>query len=501
MEQRSLTDATDAPLACVCEAPGFCPRHARDVTRTGIKVCLSRNARSIAAYFAPAPEPRLPPLAARAGNIMRAGREALAHLVRTGRALRSTEDREACLRVCREGEGLPASQVFAGHCDHYRPRDGTCGGEGGCGCKVAIKAKGEAWTCPLGRWPEPGGPPATPAPIAGGAADEGGTAVHPTIAKMVAPGQKRPGIWRGGIIQIHVTRACDLACFGCTQGSQLGGKPVVMTPEQFEAAVASLEGYWGVTGVFGGNPALSPHFEEYCRILKAHVPYERRGLWCNNLRGKGAVARTTFNPAHSNINVHLDAAAYQEFARDWPEALESRREHTTNGLVRDAVHSTPWVAMRDVVPDEQERWRLIGGCDINRHWSAMIGVFRGELRGWFCEVAGAQSMLHQDNPDWCGTGEPMPDTGVPVVPGWWRRPMADFAAQVETHCHACGIPLRRPGQLAVGGEAEEFSETHRFIARPKAKGRPVAFVGLDALTMTERPATEYLPNVTPGYRP
>lgn len=325
---------------------------------------------------------------------------------------------------------------------------------------------------------------------------EEGPAMMAIPATMVPPSRKRKGIWRNGILQIMVTRACDLACHHCTQGSNLAGRPVVMTPEQFEQAVASLEGYFGVIGVFGGNPCLSPHFEDYCRILRARVPFEQRGLWCNHPRGKGALARITFNPKHSNLNCHMNGEAYAEFARDWPESVPYLK-----GMDQDSIHGPPFVAMKDVIDDEAERWRLIGDCDVNKHWSALIGVVPGKgLRAFFCEIAYAQAALHADNPDWDGTGQPMPDTGLPVTPGWWRKPMADFSSQVLTHCHNCGIPLRRPGQLAIGGEREEFSETHRHIARPKVRGRVVEFVGIESLMRSERPATEYLPNVTPGYR-
>jgi hypothetical protein len=79
--------------------------------------------------------------------------------------------------------------------------------------------------------------------------------------------------------------------------------------------------------------------------------------------------------------------------------------------------------------------------------------------------------------------------------------MADFADQVRLHCHACGIPLRRPGQLAIGGDHEEFSETHRAIARPKVKSRPVEFVeSIGMIGRPDRPSTEYLEGTTPGYR-
>ena len=150
------------------------------------------------------------------------------------------------------------------------------------------------------------------------------------LAKMVAPGQTRPGIWRGGVLQIHITRACDLACHGCTQGSNLGGKPVMMSVEEFEVACSSLKGYFGVTGLFGGNPNFHPKFPEMCAILRRHFPQEQCGLWSNNLNGHGAICRTTFNPAHSNLNVHLSKAAHAEIVRDWPEA-----KRIVKGLTED----------------------------------------------------------------------------------------------------------------------------------------------------------------------
>lgn len=322
-----------------------------------------------------------------------------------------------------------------------------------------------------------------------------GAGVNLHLAKMVPPSRRRPGIWRGGVLQVHVTRACDMACVHCTQGSNLAGRPAMMTPEQFDRALISIGGYFGVVGMFGGNPAMHPRFGDLCAIMRARVPYLQRGLWCNNLRGKGTIARETFNPTVSNINVHLDPAAAAEFRRDWPEVAPFIK-----GETEDSLHGSPWVSMTDLGVPEDERWRLISECDINRHWSAMICVVRGELRAFFCEIAGAQAMLHQDNPDWRGTGEPMPDTGLPLTPGWWRLPMDSFARQVETHCHSCGVPMRRPGKLAVGGDADEFSETHRYIARPKVREQPMQLVTIQGVPdRRERPATEYLIGVTPGY--
>lgn len=296
---------------------------------------------------------------------------------------------------------------------------------------------------------------------------------------MKSPRDRRPGIWRNGVLQIWVTRACDQACFGCTQGSNLGGKMGMITVEQCETALKSLNGYFGVIGMFGGNPAGHPHFDKLCELFRAHVPFEQRGLWCNNLMGKGKHARITFNPKYSNLNVHLNKEAADEMRRDWPECAPYVKGEDT-----DSRHSPPYVAMKDVISDEAERWKLIGNCDVNQFWSAMICVFRGELRGYFCEIAAAQAMLHQNNPDY-------PDLGLPVTPGWWNQPMSAFDAQVRKHCHECGIPLRGYGELAIGGQVEQVSQTHADIYKPKRKDREVQIV-----TTREELGKQPLPKAT-----
>jgi len=361
------------------------------------------------------------------------------------------------------------------------------------------------------------------------------------LAKMIAPGTRRP--WKawggGGVMQIMVTRACDRDCYGCTQGSNLGGKPVVMTPEQFDLACQSLKGYPYLVGVFGGNPCVHPQFEELCRILRSYFPQEKCGLWSNNLRGHGAVCRRTFRPDMSNLNVHMDRAAFDEMWRDWPEA-----RRFIKGLDRDSRHSPPFVAMRDVVrkqcpgalkdaiaglhhpisctlcngqhtvPDDSRIWEMISNCDINREWSALIGVVPGRgLRGYFCEIAYAQAALHADDPLWPDTGIPIPfeawqgegnahgawsttSFAGAVKRSWWQLPMTHFAEQVRLHCHACGIPLRREGELACNPAGkEEVSETHAGIYKPKDRNRKIELVTVGAEKVrTLGKVTEYLAN-------
>src|SRR5690606_5874383 len=125
------------------------------------------------------------------------------------------------------------------------------------------------------------------------------------ISRMKSPMDQKQ-TYRNGIMQIWVTRACDKSCYGCTQGSNLRGPYTRMSPSQFEEACISLKDYWGVVGMFGGNPCVHPQFAELCEVFKKHIPYEQRGLWSNNLNGHGKLCAETFNPRHSNINAHGD---------------------------------------------------------------------------------------------------------------------------------------------------------------------------------------------------
>lgn len=291
------------------------------------------------------------------------------------------------------------------------------------------------------------------------------------ISKMIPPGKKRPGIWRNGVLQILITRACDRSCFHCTQNSQLKGKPEFISAEHFELALKSLgfggkDPYFGVVGMFGGNPALHPQFNLLCEILRHYVPFEQRGIWCNHPKSNGPTMRYTFNPAVSNLNVHQSQEAYDAFVRDWPECTS-----VVKGLDSDSRHGPPFVAMQDVIASEAERWELISNCDVNRHWSAIICTFRGELRAFFCELAGAQAVLHQHSENYNATGLPYPDTGLPVVDGWWRKPIQDFSEQIKFHCHSCGIPLKGYGSLANSGPTEQISKTHQDAMRPKDSSR------------------------------
>lgn len=302
-------------------------------------------------------------------------------------------------------------------------------------------------------------------------------------SKMRAPADKRDTTYRNGVMQIHITNICDLSCPNCSQGCNLQTHPQSMTLEQFEQAVVSVKDYYGVIGIYGGNPTMHHQFPQICEILRNHIPFEQRGLFTNSLSGHGKVCRETFNPMYSNLNIHGDMNAYEEFKRDWPEAV-----YNVKGF-NHSRHSPPWVAIKDIedIPYE-EKWRMIVDCDINKYWSALIGLFRGEIRAWFCELAGAQSRLHENDSSY-------PDTGLRVEQGWWKKSIIHFEQQILKHCWECGIPLRGKGDLD-NGKVEYVSATHLPIYRFKRNdGRVIRnvtnFNDLEALVPR---VTDYIEN-------
>lgn len=322
--------------------------------------------------------------------------------------------------------------------------------------------------------------------------------MHPIPSSMKAPGDYRPGIWRGRVLQIKVCNVCDLNCNNCTAAVGIArsmGHKWFMTPEQFRTALESLKGFPGVIGMFGGNPCIHPQFEELCAIFREVIPNkDQRGLWSNNLKKHAALCRETFSPQHSNLNVHRSQPAYDEIMKEWPEAIVSRKQFMTTGLSQPSMHGSWWVAMKDVIPDEEKRWDLIGKCFVNQTWSAEITVIKGELRAFFCEFAATRGEFFEVLNE--------PDVGLPVTPGWWSQPMSFFAEQVCHHCHRCGAPLNPEKIEDLGDGLEDFTETNQALFGVKRPGRRLDAPEADYLATKGRPATGYLGDacLTPALR-
>jgi hypothetical protein len=292
--------------------------------------------------------------------------------------------------------------------------------------------------------------------------------------------QRWDGHHRGVVLQIKITNVCDLDCRACTSAVGLAKKlhrQWMMTPDQFRKACQSLKGYQGVVGLFGGNPTLNKWFPEICAIFREEFPDKtQRGLWSNRLFGHGPLCRETFHGPHSNINVHRNQAAYDEIRRDWPEA-------NPFGQARKSIHGSWWTAMSDLIPDEAERWKLIGKCWVNQTWSAEITVINGELRGFFCEFAATMAEF--------ADLEKFDHLGLPVVPGWWDQDIEFYADQINHYCHRCGAPMNPRKVEDLSNEPEDFTKTHSPIFLT-IKGRPARLVESREQVETSEPATAYV---------
>lgn len=242
---------------------------------------------------------------------------------------------------------------------------------------------------------------------------------------------------KNDIIQIIVApHSCDIAlCSNCTQLIPFRKDRAFMTPDVFREALRSLKDWPGVRALFGGNPCVSPHFSEYCRIMREEIPDQsRRGLWTNHLmtQEKAQAARDTFWPrGRHNLNVHgsSDAAKLmREYLPGWNVMGENRL----------SWHSPILMDWKDYGIPPEEWVRLRESCDINQNWSAAIiqrdfdGVPRPGV--YFCEVGAALDGVRNVN------------HSILAEPGWWSWPISRFQGQIQNCCDAgCGVPLKRKG--------------------------------------------------------
>ena len=218
-------------------------------------------------------------------------------------------------------------------------------------------------------------------------------------------------------VQIELTSACVLTCSNCTRFVGHQRKPFFLSGVEFRSAIDSLvgfvEGTNGIVGIMGGEPLLSPHFEEFCEYALERIPRERLGLWSTFpqkfVRYREVICRTFGNILlndHSRGDIlHAPLLqASEEFFRNPDGTVNSADLHLA------CEH-----------------------CWVQESWSASINP-KG---AWFCEVAAALSDLF-DGPQ-----------GWDVEPDWWKRSTKDFTAQREWACPKCSgaLPLARRASI------------------------------------------------------
>jgi len=279
------------------------------------------------------------------------------------------------------------------------------------------------------------------------------------------------------IVQIDVTSLCDKACSNCTRAlAQIRKQD--MTPEQFEQAVdSSFE--WvlrenGTLAIFGGNPCVSKNFEAYCEILAKYLPPKNRGLWTNNLLGKGHIARRFLDRSSTfNFNVHEDKNAAAEIRRTFPWAA-------VHGVSKASQHATLFAAASDFVPEE-ELWSLVEKCSYDIHWSAIIVQEVPDwqsLGGYSCEIASTHARVN-------GVA-----AGIPIAKGWLDCTIEQVEHQYKFACPKCSGCLNLKG-IPDKAKVDQFSETNLHLVQLNwAKSRQHQIV--DQLEKSGHLAVTYL---------
>ena len=271
------------------------------------------------------------------------------------------------------------------------------------------------------------------------------------------------------IIHIDITNKCDLACSNCTKFLENQDAFWEMTPENFRLAVRSLEGFPGIIGMIGGNPAMHRNFKELCDIFMEEVPNKnQRGLWTNNIFKHSDLAKKVFGVF--NLNPHGTQRGITSL-----EALRSR------GWYHEGYssHSPLLTACKDLF-DEEEMWDRISKCEINHYWSASIVQNKGKARAYFCEVAASFDLARGA------------DNGIEPVPGWWRRNVSEFEDQVALFCPGCGVPARLRGHMDYE-ETDTYTSSNEDLALKslKKKRKIIKFAGHPEDNTIDHKFTEY----------
>jgi hypothetical protein len=285
-----------------------------------------------------------------------------------------------------------------------------------------------------------------------------------------------PGHKKNRVIQIDVTDRCDLKCSNCTRMLAHHPKRYDMTPSVFRETCRILNRAlpYFIFGVFGGNPTLSPHFDELCAIMREEIPQQwRRGIWCNHPRGRGQTIKDTFG--YFNLNAHNVPDAVAEFEKfGLPVIPESKRSQSW--------HAPTLVAIKDFIgtpqiPDEAAMWRTIETCDIDQNWSGAVIEIDGKPMLYSCEIHAAFDLMYGEN------------NGVLLTDESAVAHLATFEHQYKRWCPECGISLRLKGQKDLA-DTDDVSKSHLPLVQLRVRRKHQLHDTLDIAHCGE--ATDYV---------
>ena len=216
-------------------------------------------------------------------------------------------------------------------------------------------------------------------------------------------------LYRQQCIQIDVTNACTMKCKDCTRFIDKNVPTYYMTVDNFRKAVESVKDAPMNIGIMGGEPGLHPQFDQLCAVLRELIPVERRQLWTNGytIEHHSEDVSITFFTENIVYNDHKEGSIHQPLSADF------------------------------VIKDDFVHGLLVGNCWVNWRWSgSIIQTGFGDVKGYFCEVAGARAILTSDHSE-----------GFDIVSGWWDKEPNEFLPQVLKYCKKCSACIPDPAGL------------------------------------------------------
>lgn len=218
--------------------------------------------------------------------------------------------------------------------------------------------------------------------------------------------------------QIELTNYCGHDCLYCSRYSKhvREDQRYHMDIEYLEDALNSLENWPSKIGIIGGEPLRHPEFEKCCKLIQTKFSKDKMGLWTSG--------GSNWNKYKSIIDETFGFIAYNEHNKQQQEVCK---------------HQPITLAIKDIVPDEKLREKLIDDCWVQRTWCPTITP-KG---GFFCEVAGALDII-LDGPG-----------GFALHKKWWENSLEQFAIQ-KIYCRYCGMAIPYQREL-IKNKKEKFS--------------------------------------------
>lgn len=212
---------------------------------------------------------------------------------------------------------------------------------------------------------------------------------------------------------VDVTYLCPDGCIYCSRHMRhlRPDQRFSMTADDVRKAIVLYPLEKGV-GIIGGEPTISPHFEDICRMIQEFGSRARFHLF------------TAGGPRFEKLRPLIDATfgtIYINRHTDQQKAV--------------CKHQPSLVANGEAVFDSVYRAKLVWNCWVQLKWCPTV-TSKG---AFFCEIAAAWDHLID------GPG------GYRLEPGWWQRTPAEFADQVARYCHLCGMPVPLPRQPLCNG--------------------------------------------------